>query len=478
MKKIEINPFLFRSLDIRGAEPEYVASQNIEAGSMRSKSAFGCVLNTQIAYIVGKAIEAECEPKKVVVGHDARRTSPALSKALIKGLLDQGVDVDFIGLVTSDKLYFSIGYYKYDLGVMVTGSHTIKELNGFKMSKYKDGRVMPVAKGSGMEQLKEKALAQEFKKSDKVGKYREIDVSDDFKNHILSYFDYKKFTKQKIVFDAGNGSGGVNFEPIIDVLPLKSSKLYFKPDGEFPNHEPDPMIPENMKKLVETIKKEKADFGCSWDGDSDRVAFITKEGEILTGSFIAPMLLEWVYKNHLHANVVYTTPMSWAFRDITNKHNGKAYYAKVGNSFIKMAMEEYEAVFAGEEADHFMFAETYYAESGILPLLIILERITETGKSFDQLLLDIKKDYQITGDINIEVHDSDKVLKEIEKNYAESGASINKLDGLLIEFSDWHFSLRPSLNDPVVRLNLEAKSVTKRDAETAKIVDMIKKADT
>lgn len=477
MGKITINPYLFRSLDIRGANPEYVKSQNIVRGSLREKSAHGSVLSPEIANIIGRAIAVAEKPKKVVVGYDARLSSSELTKSLVKGLTEQGIDVDLIGLVTVDKLYFSIGYYKYDLGIMTTGSHAIKEINGFKISRYKDGKVIPVASGTGMEELKKTALAQEFPKPLKRGIVSNIDVSEDFKNHILSFFDMKKLAKQKIIFDASNGPAGITHESIIDSLPIEAIKLNFKPDGNFPNHEPDPMIAENLKELIEKLKSEDADFGVAWDGDADRVAVIRKNGEILTGSFIAPIIALWVLKKHPHATLVITPPMSWATRDIVRKENAKIEYAKVGNSFVKMAMEQFHSPFAAEEADHFMFAETYNAESGIFPLLIILNLIHETGKSFDQLLDELVGDYIITGDINIEVKNPNKVLQKVEEKYNLEGSSVSKLDGISVEFDDWHFALRPSLNDPVVRLNLEAKSKEKRDTETEKLRKLIIEAD-
>ncbi len=475
MKKIEINPHLFRSLDIRGAEAEFVKAQNIEPGSAKEKSAHGSVLSPEIAKVIGRAIAVSQKPKRVVVGHDARRTSPALSKALIDGLLEQGVDVDFIGLVTTDKLYFAIGHYKYDIGVMNTGSHTIKELNGFKISKYKEGKVTPVAKGSGMEQLKEVALEQKFPKIDAKGKLKKINISEDFEQYILSFFDYNMFDNQSIIFDGGNGSAGSAFEGIINKLPIKATKLYFEPNGEFPNHEPDPMVSENLIELVAKLKKDKADFGVAWDGDADRISFITPEGEILTGGFITAMLLPWVFKKHPHSTVICTPPMSWACREIALEHNAKIELAEVGNSFVKKAMEEFDAPLAGEEADHFMFRESFNAESGILPLLIILHRMTKEKLTFKELLNNAKRGYFVTGDINIEVNDYQKLLENLNKHYQSLGiVSRLFLGDIQVELPDYHYNIHPSHNDPVVRLNLEAKSkeqVKKGVREVKKLIN-------
>lgn len=477
MGKINISPYLFRSLDIRGADPKYVKSQNIIPGSLKEKSAHGSPLSKEIAYVIGRSIAAQFKPKKVVVGRDIRLSSPELTESLIRGLTDQGVDVDSIGVASTESFYFAIGNYKYDIGVMTTGSHTIKYLNGFKISRYEDGRVFPVAKGIGMDELKEMALNQDFPESTEKGQVKEIDIKEDFANHILSLFDYKNFKKQKVVFDGANSVGGVTAEKIIDALPIEAVKINFDLDGNFPNHEPDPMIPENIKQLSSKMLSEKADFGVAWDGDADRVTLVTPKGEILTGSFISPMLLPWISERHPDSTVIVSIVMSSASKKMADRLGVKVVNSKVGNSFIKIAMKENNAIFGCEEADHFMFQETFSAESSILPFMIILDQITKTGKSFMEILEDARGDFVISGDVNMEVKDSAKALAEVEKVYSELGGAINKLDGLTVSFDDWRFTLRPSLNDPVVRLNLETHSKPKLEEEITRIKGIVEASD-
>jgi phosphomannomutase len=476
MDKVTISPYLFRSLDIRGADPEYVKSQNITPGSLKEKSAHGCPLGVDQAYVIGRSIAEQFRPQKIVVGQDTRLSSPELAEALIKGLTDQGVNVDSIGLVTTEAFYFAIGNYKYEMGVMVTGSHTIKYLNGFKISKFDNGRVFPIAQGIGMEELKETALNQVFSEPTNKGDVREINILDDFKNHILSLFDYKNFKKQKVVFDAANSVGGKTAEGVIDALPIEAVKINFDLDGNFPNHEPDPMIPENIKQLVSKMDSEKADFGVAWDGDADRMTLVTPDGEILTGSFISPMLLPWVAEKHPNSNVIVSIVMSWASSRAAEKLGMKVVYSRVGNSFIKIAMKDNAAVFGCEEADHFMFEESFWAESSTIPFMIVLDRIAKSGKTFSDLLSEAKGNLLISGDVNMEVKDATKVLQAVEEVYKNEGGQINKMDGLTISFDDWHFTLRPSLNDPVVRLNLEAQSQTKLESEIKKIKEIVDKA--
>jgi len=477
MDKIEINPYLFRSLDIRGSDPKYIKPEDEIPGSARAKSAYGCKLSAEVAEVIGRSIAVSEKPNKVVVGYDARLTSPELTKALVRGLLNQGVDVDLIGLSTADKLYFAIGHYKYELGILTTASHATKELNGFKISRIVDGRVVPVADGTGMEKIKEIAISQNFSQSEKVGELNEINISDNFSKFILSFFDLTKIAKQKVVFDAANGPAGVTHEKIIDSLPIEAIKINFSPNGNFPNHEPNPMIPRNVAETVDVIKTQGADFGVAWDGDADRIALITKKGKILTGSFISPLLIPWVINRHPGATIINTPPMSWASRDLAEKYGDKIKYSRVGNSYVKQTMAEEKSPFAAEEADHFMFAETFYAESGILPILIVLESIFINHLTLEQLLADVVKDYEISGDINFVVKHSDKVISAVKQEYEKTDAKISEADGINVEFSDWHFCLRPSLNDPVVRLNVETKSEEKLKVELDKIKSIIIEAD-
>ena len=477
MGKIEISPNLFRTLDIRGASEEFVKSQHFAEGSLKSQSAFGTVLSTEIAEVIGRSIALAENPKKVVVGYDARLSSPELTQALIKGLTSQGVDVDLIGLVTTDKLYFAIGNYRDDLGVMTTGSHTIKELNGFKISKLDSDRVFPVAKGTGMERIQDLAIKQEFEDIEKHGVSKEVNIDQDFKQFILDIIPSSELASAKIIFDPGNGSAGVAFEPIIDDLPVESIKINFEPDGNFPNHEPDPMIAKNLSELSARLLSEKADFGVAWDGDADRISFIAKDGSILTGSSVAPLIIEWSAERHENLKIITTPPMSFASRETARKLGAETVLAKVGNSNIKIAMKEHGAKLGTEEANHFMFAETFYVESGILPVLVILQLMKRKNMSFEQLISEAVGERSISGDINIEVHDAKKVTDGLISYFQNIDGIFDTLDGISVEFPDWHFCLRPSLNDPVVRLNLEANSEAKMKKEIENIKNLVKELD-
>lgn len=478
MKKIEINPYLFRPYDIRGAEEKYVKSQQIEPGSLRDRSAHGAILNPEIAYVIGRSIADIYQPKSFVVGRDDRLTSPALADALIEGLRDAGVDVDYIGISTSDLLYFAIGYHRYEMGVMITGSHTIKSLNGMKISRLTGNSVTPIYTGYGMEELRDYTLKQDFKVSSKKGRLDQKNIYDGYTEYILSHFpDYKNFKRLKLILDAGNGTAGVVYGQILESLPVDLVKLNFEPDGNFPAHDPDPAVFENMKPLVEEMQKDNAEFGVAWDGDADRIAFISPDGEILTGSHMGSLFLPWVMERHPKAPTVVTPPMTRAYLELAEEYGSPVIYAKVGNSFVKHMMDLNNSPYGAEEADHFMFAECFGTENGIIPLLIILDRISKTGKSYNQLLNEAKRGYHLTGDINIEVRDSDKVLLYLEKHFKEEALEINKLDGLRVEFDNWRFCIRPSSIDPVVRLNLEAKSEADMKLKTELVVSLVEEAE-
>ncbi len=453
MERIEIDKKLFRTLDIRGvSDPRFFDKLK------NNDSAHSVKLTSEIAEVIGKAIVASIKPEKVVLGWDARHSSLDLAKAVAKGLVSTGVNVDIIGLCSTDQVYFSIGNYKYDVGVMITASHAVKQLNGVKISKYKNGKVVPVAKGSGLEEIADLSIKQDFEKSDKFGHVEKRKIDIDYNKYILSFFNYKEFKKQKVVFDPGNGSGGIAYEGILSHLPTDNIKINWLPNGDFPNHEPDPMVDENMNQIRKKIKSENADFGVAWDTDADRVAFITKKGKVLTGSQIGPMLLEWVMKKHPGCTIVDTPPMSLIFHKRVAEFGGKVEYSHVGNSNIKIKMEEFDSPFAVEEADHFMFEESFHAESGILPFLIIMDMITKSDTTFDKLLNESTEGSAISGDINFEIDNKQQALMKLEREYSYPGNTIMHIDGLYVANDNFHFNIRPSLNDPVLRLNIEAKT--------------------
>ncbi len=475
MKKVKIDENIFRANDIRGAEEQYVRSQNIIPGSMLSKSAHGAIINAETAYVIGRSIADVFGPKKIVIGHDSRITSTSLYRAAINGLRDGGTNVSLIGISTSDLLYFAVGYYGFDMGVMITGSHTIKYLNGMKICRLTNKTVTPIYQGCGMEMLRDYAIAQEFKETKKLGRETELNCYSDYTDYILKIFpEFKNFASHKIILDAANGTAGVVYEKLLDKLNTEPIKLNFNPDGNFPAHDPDPAVFENMAPLVQSIKDNNAEFGVAWDGDADRVAFITKEGEILTGSHIGTMLLPWVANKYPKSAVVVTPPMTQAFFELAGELDIDVKYAKVGNSYVKKVMDELGSPFGAEEADHFMFSECYGTENGIIPLLIILELLNKSGISFDQMLATAKRGYYISGDVNFEAHDTEMSLGEIEKYYKSKALVIDKLDGLRVEFDDWRFCIRPSSIDPVLRLNVEARSETKLKAAIVQIGEIIK----
>jgi phosphomannomutase len=468
MSKTDIDQKLFRSLDIRGvADPRHFDKLRDD------KSAYSVKLTPEITEVIGKSIAQVFKPEKVVLGYDARITSPKLAESIKKSLLESGIDVDIIGLCSTDQVYFAVGYYKYDVGVMITASHAEKILNGIKISKYKDGKVLPVAIGTGLELIRDAAIKQEFEGKYQTGREQEIDIVDDFKNYILKNFEPNNFQSTKIIADPGNGVAGIAYDVIIQTLPLDVEWINKNPDGEFPAHEPDPMVENNVAELKARVESGGAAFGVAWDGDADRIALVSKKHGLLTGSHLGPILTDWVFSKHPRATVIDTPPMTMAFHDKVRGLGGKVEYSKVGNSNIKIKMEEFNAPFAVEEADHFMFAETYSCESGILPLLIILDLISKKGKDLDILVDENLGDIIVSGDININVVDPHKALMKLEQEYQISGNKILHLDGLFVKNDLFHFNIRSSLNDPVMRLNIESKSGAILDHEINNIKGIV-----
>ena len=473
---IEINPYLFRNYDIRGAEPEYVKSETIIPGSLRAKSAYACPLTKEIAYAIGRAVAQVFKFKRMAVGGDIRRTTPMLKKGIIQGLLDGGIDVTDIGLSSTDMLYFAIGYYNFEGGIQVTASHTIKELNGFKISRLMpDGNVFPVGIGSGMEELRDAAIKQEFEDKEK-GNLTTKAVLLDFCNFIRNIVDAGSFKHFKIVMDPGNGCGGFIAKELFKDMNVDIIPLNFEPDGEFPVHNPNPALVENRKEVSEKIKETNADLGIMWDGDSDRVCFLDENGEFIPNDFVTAVLSEWVIEKHPNARIIYTVPMSWSIPEKVAKLGGISEMTPVGNTFVKQAMHNHNAVFGGEQAGHYMFKETFNAETGFLPVLIILDRLTRNNKKMSELFSEYTNNFFLSGDTNIEIKNSDLVLKKLEEHYSDA-TNKYRLDGLSIEYPDWHFNARPSSNDPVIRLNIEAKNRDLMLAKQEEIKGLVKEYD-
>ena len=447
-----LNSSIFRNYDVRG---EYGAELTAEA------------VNT-----VARAYAHFSGAKKVVIGSDARISSPELKSAAVQGLTNEGVDVYDIGEVSTDVVYFAAGQGDYDGGIMITASHMPGKYNGMKFLRLSDGVLAPIGKGLGMEELEKMANNLPESSDSETGQVQQIDIWQDYVSFVRGFVDTKKIGPLKVVMDAGNGMGGVVAEKLYKGLNLDITPLYFEPDGNFPNHDPNPILEENRRDIVAKVKGVGANLGVAWDADCDRCYFIDEKGEYVHGDFITTLLAINFLKKNPGAGIVYDLRSTWAVRDWIEKLGGTPHIVRVGHTYAKAKMRETNSILGGELSGHFYFADNKFMDNGFIPSLIIMEMMSKTGKKLSEMV-DELGEYHVSGEINFEVDNIDEVIKKIEDKYS-SGGEVSRLDGFSVYYDDWHFNVRPSANDPVLRFTAEAKSeemLREKVAEISAIIE-------
>ncbi len=446
-----INSSIFRNYDIRGES--------------------GTELTQEAAYKIARAYAKYTGAKKVVIGSDMRDSSPVLKKATIDGLVDSGVDVEDAGMISTDVIYYVLVQGNHDGGIMITASHMPKQFNGMKMLRLgrKCRKPKPIGKGLGMEQIEEFANNLEEPTAEK-GSYQEIDVWDGYTEFVHSFANVTSIKKLKVVMDAGNGMGGVVAEKVFKGIDLDTTEMFFEPDGNFPNHDANPIIPKNRVDIIAKVKEVGADLGIAWDADCDRCYFIDENGDFVNGDFITALLAVHFLKRKKGAGIVYDIRSSDAVKDWIEKMDGVAYPERVGHTYIKAKMRETDSVFGGEISGHYYFADNGFMDNGFIPALILLEIISKEGKSLSEIISDLGE-YHVSGEINYQVDDVPGIYAKFEERFAD--AELDKMDGLSVIYPDWKFNVRPSANDPVLRLNLEATTKEKLKEKLKLIAEMI-----
>ena len=432
-----IDKSIFKAYDIRGVYPD--------------------TLDEDLAKDIGRAYvnHLGLSGSRVVVARDMRLSGETLEKAFIAGVTEAGADVLDLGLVSTDALYFAVGHLEEPGGAMVTASHNPKEYNGFKLCR-EDAIALSLDEGIG--QIRDLILsgktpgAVEF-----PGSVEEGEISEDYAEHCLSFIETEGLRPLKIVVDAGNGMAGKMLPPVFEKLPFEYVPMYFELDGDFPNHPPSPIEPENTEALRERVVAESADFGVAFDGDADRVFVIDEKGEVVSGDLLAALVAKSVLEKKPGDTIVYSAVCSKALPELIRREGGVPVRTKAGHSIIKPQMRKHDAAFGGEHSGHFYFRDNYFADSGIIAMLTVAELVSNQEKPVSELLSPIDP-YVRSGEINSEVEDQETVMQKVEEFYTERGADVDHLDGLTIEFDDWWFSLRPSNTEPLLRLNVEAEN--------------------
>lgn len=447
---VSVNPGIFKAYDIRGTYPGE--------------------LNGEIAYMIGASLAAFLHPKAVAVGRDMRVSSDELFEHLTRGLNDCGVDVIDLGLVSTDGLYFAVGKFGYDGGVMITASHNPAQYNGFKICRK---NAEPLSGQEGLNQMLESIRNNTWlNKASQRGAVVRRDISEDYASHCLSFIDVNKIKPYNIAIDAGNGMAGLTLGPVLEKLPIKVSRLYFELDGTFPNHPASPIELENLEDLKKKIVETNADFGVAFDGDADRMFLLDHLGTQLGGDMTTALVAKSLLKKHPGETILYNLICSRAVPELVERMGGKAVRTKVGHAIIKPLMKKYNAIFGGEHSGHFYFRDNWFADSGLIAFLVCLELISEENRQLHDLVKEINP-YVRSGEINSRV---ESTLETIERmKTAFSDGKQDTLDGLTVEYPDWWFNVRPSNTEPLIRLNVEANTKEILERNAAEVLSIIRK---
>ncbi len=412
-------------------------------------------LNEEIAYRIARAYAQFVQPQRVTVGRDIRLSSAGLTDAVIRGLTDSGVDVIDIGVGGTELVYFATFHEKLDGGIMVTASHNPPDYNGMKFVREES---RPISADTGLQEIRALAEQNEFAEAASKGSVTKLDIMSDYIQHLLSYVDTETLSPLKIVVNAGNGGAG----PIVDLLegalPFEFIKLHHEPDGTFPNGVPNPMVEANRQSTIDRIKETGADLGIAWDGDYDRCFFFDEQGRFIEGYYIVGLLAQSFLSNSPGERIVHDPRLTWNTLEVVQQAGGEAVQSKSGHAFIKQTMREYDAVYGGEMSAHHYFRDFSYADSGMIPWLLVAEIMSRTGKSLSALVDARMALFPASGEINRKVDDANEVLERVESLYAEDAVTVDHVDGVSVEFSDWRFNLRASNTEPLVRLNVETRN--------------------
>ena len=446
-----LDPKVFKAYDVRGIHP--------------------AELDEDGAYRIGRAYVEHFGPDTIAVGRDMRLSSPSMAAAVLDGAADGGADVLDLGLVGTEMLYYAVGELGLDGGIVVTASHNPKEYTGMKIVR---GGALPVGGDSGLEDVRRVAEAG-FGESNRRGEIRPEDVWAGFVEKVLSFVERDAIRPLRIVVDAANGMAGTMLPPVLERLPqLDVVRCYFEPDGSFPNHEPNPLLPENREFIVERTRTEGADLGVAYDGDADRCFFVDDTGEFVPGDFVTALLARAMLQKEPGAKVIYDVRASWAVPRAIEDAGGVALVNRVGHAFIKERMREVDALFAGEVSAHYYFRDFSQADTGVVPFLVMLELLSRAEQPLSELLAAYRSQYFLTGEINTPVADVALKLRELEERYAAAGGRISHLDGVSVDFDDWHFNVRPSNTEPLLRLNLEALDERTMELRRDEVLELIR----
>jgi phosphomannomutase len=450
---MQMKPEIFKAYDIRGLYPGEI--------------------NETIARQIGRGFVSYLQATRVGVSRDMRVSSPALAAAFIEGAREQGASVIDYGMLPTDVLYFAAVTDGLEGGAQITASHNPKQYNGVKMVR---AEALPLSGDAGIGDIRDMIANDRLPPpSPTRGSLTSRNVLPQYVEKVMSFIDPSIIKPFNVVLDAGSGMAGRVAPLLFDQLPCRTTRLCFEVDGTFPNHEANPLIEENRLDITAEVVRQRADIGIAWDGDADRCFFIDGSGEFISGDFITALLAEAFLLKHGPSTVIYDLRASHAVRDTVAKYGGKALMNRVGHAFIKQRMRQEDGIFAGEVTGHYYFRDFYYADNGFIPALLILELMSKKNRSLRELLQPYREQYFISGEINTKlgsIEEVPKKLASIEARYKD--ATIARMDGVSVDYADWHFNVRGSNTEPLLRLNLEAKTPDLMARKRDEVLDVIR----
>jgi phosphomannomutase len=450
---MQINTSIFKAYDVRGLYP--------------------AELNAEVSRQIGRGFVTYLNAKKIGVSRDMRVSSPELAAAFIDGARQQGAEVVDYGMLPTDVMYHAVVTDKLEGGAQITASHNPGAYNGIKMVRT---GALPLSGDAGIGDIRDMIVNDRLPPpAPQPGATSSRDVVPGYLEKVMSFIDPSVIKPFNVVLDAGSGMAGLVAPQLFDRLPCRTTRLCFQIDGTFPNHEANPLIEENRQDITAEVIRQQADIGIAWDGDADRCFFIDGSGEFISGDFVTALLAEAFLLKTPGATVIYDLRASHAVKDVVAKYGGRALMNRVGHAFIKQRMRQEDGIFAGEVTGHYYFRDFYYADNGFIPALLILELMSKKNMSLRQLLQPYRDRYFISGEINTKLKSMDEVparLAAIESRYQD--AELQTLDGVSVDYPDWHFNVRASNTEPLLRLNLEAQTPALMERKRDEVLGIIR----
>lgn len=448
-----INTSIFKAYDVRGAYPDE--------------------LDESVFHDIGRAFIAYLDGRRIGLGRDMRLSSPSLAAAFLDGARTQGADIVDFGLIGTDMLYYGVVSGDLDGGAQITASHNPKQYNGAKMVRR---GAFPLSGDAGIFDIRDMLVRNAIPApAEASGRVTGADILPGYVEHVMRFIAGSAIQPFKVVLDAGNGVAGLIAPPLFDQLPCRTTRLCFDVDGTFPNHEANPLIEENRAHIVARVLAERADIGIAWDGDADRCFFIDGSGQFISGDFVTALLAEAFLLKHPRTTIIYDLRASHAVKDTVAAHGGRALMNRVGHAFFKRRMREEGAIFGGEVTGHYYFRDNFYADNGFIPALLILELMSKKGKSLRDLLQELRERYFISGEINTKVASMDVVQRKLDAiadRYKDG--HVYMMDGVSVEYAAWHFNVRPSNTEPLLRLNLEGDTFELMEKKRDEVLAIIR----